>query len=140
MKRVPTGTRVQAYSTSPSSDGVSDYSNETSVSVDDVVEPDPEPTPDPVDEFAAPSNLTASIDGASAMLTWTDNTSDEAGFTIERGFKVTGQIIYDTIGQVGADQNAFTDACGVGTFYYRVRAFKTGTVSGYSDVVTVKIK
>ena len=115
--------RVQAYSTSPSSDGVSDYSNEASVSVADVVEPDPEPTPDPVDDFDAPSNLTASIDGASAMLTWTDNTSDETGFIVERGEKITGKISYSSLGQVSADQTTYVDACGAGTFYYRVRAF-----------------
>jgi PKD repeat protein len=132
--------RIQAYSNSPSTDEISDYSNETSVTVSDVVDPDPEPEPDPVDDFAAPSNLDAAINGISVVLTWTDNTSDEAGFTIERAIKVRGQLTYETIGQVGADQTAFTDACGAGTFYYRVMAFKAGVVSGYSEVISARVK
>lgn len=124
--------RVQSFSQTL---GVSEYSAEASVSVSEVV------TPDPVeDTFAAPGNLQAAISGDAATLTWTDNTADEAGFTIERGVKITGKVTYDTIGQVAADQTTFGDGCGAGTFYYRVRAFKEGVVSGYSNAVTVRIK
>ena len=73
-------------------------------------------------------------------MTWTDNTSDESGFTIERATRVRGSITYDTIGQLASGQTVFNDPCGAGTFYYRVRAFKTGAVSGYSNAVTVRTK
>ena len=119
--------RVQAYSTSPESDGLSDYSNEASVAVSETVTPDPEPAPDPVeDTFAAPGNLSATVSGDTALLTWTDNTTDETGFIIERGVKVIGVMVYENIGQTGAGQTSFADACGAGTFVYRVRAFKSG--------------
>ena len=133
--------RVQAYSTSPESDGVSDYSNEASVSVSETVTPDPEPAPDPVeDTFAAPGNLSATVRGDTALLTWTDNTADEAGFIIERGVKVTGVMVYENIGQTGAGQTSFADDCGAGSFVYRVRAFKTGVLSAYSNEVKVRVK
>jgi hypothetical protein len=93
-----------------------------------------------VDSFAAPSNLIGSINGTSAVLSWKDNASDEDGFTIERAVKIRGAVAFEAIGQVQANQTSFTDACGSGTFYYRVRAFKAGTKSGYSNEVTVRIK
>ena len=130
--------RVQAYSDSASVDPLSDYSNEATVTVSDVTEPDP--TPDPVDPFPAPGDLSASVNGTSVVLTWTDNTSDETGFTIERGIKIIGKISYETIGQVAADESTFTDDNGTGTFYYRVRAFKPDAESDYSNEITVRIK
>ena len=86
---------------------------------------------------AAPSNLAASTaSGSSAILTWTDNSSNESGFRIER--KV-GTGAYATLFTTAANVVTHTDsALGAGTYTYRVLA--TGSpVSAPSNEVVVLI-
>lgn len=81
---------------------------------------------------SGPSNLIASVDrDFRVTLTWTDNSTAENGFVIERctGYFVCGS--YGEVGNVGANVTTFTDGFEVysGAMNYRVRAYDA---SGWS--------
>ncbi len=86
-------------------------------------------------EFPAPTNLSAiGVSDTEIRLNWTDNTSFETGFTIERdggsGFTVLG---YST-----SDVTEFIDdGLNYGqSFQYRVSAYTPNITSSYSDLAT----
>lgn len=86
----------------------------------------------------APSNLTATSASSSQInLAWTDNSTNEAGFYIER---CSGSACADftPLAQVAANVTSYSNtALAPGaTFTYRVRAFNVGGNSGYSNTAT----
>ena len=100
--------------------GDSGYSNEANATTST-------PIPD------APSDLTATVFSSSEIdLTWTDNSSNETGFKIERKLGVGGT--YSQIATVGAGVVSYNDTSLVvnTTYYYRVRATNAGGDSAYS--------
>jgi hypothetical protein len=85
---------------------------------------------------AAPTGLTATANSQSKItLGWTDRSSNERGFRIERR---TGSDAWTQVGMVGANISSFANTGLVaGTAYiYRVLAFNTSGVSGYSNEAT----
>ena len=88
----------------------------------------------PPHEPALPSHLAASTaSGNQIDLIWTDNSSDESGFKIER---MTGsEGTYSQIATVGADVESYsnTGLSEVTTYYYRVSAFNSAGNSDYSN-------
>ena len=113
--------RVQAFNDA----GPSVYSNIASATT--------QTTPVPPD---APSNLQATTASSSAIrLSWTDNSSNESGFDIERcqGATCTN---FAAIAQTAAGVSTIQDTgltAGV-TYRYRVRAFNDVGPSGYSNI------
>ena len=100
--------------------------------------PTPTPTPNPVPN--APSNLTATGVSASQInLSWTDNSSNETVFKIERcqGNNCTN---FAEIAQVGAGNTSYPDGgLASNTFYrYRVRASNAAGDSAYSNIAKGK--
>jgi subtilisin family serine protease len=86
---------------------------------------------------AAPSNLTATLSGSTVNLTWTDNSSTEDGFKVERK-KSGGSWV--TAKTVAANTTTATDTPGKGNWSYRVRATLSGHAdSNPSNVVNVKL-
>jgi len=85
---------------------------------------------------AAPSNLVATGVSASQInLSWTDNSSNELGFKIERS---TDNINFTQIAQVGAGVTTYQSTGldeGV-QYYYRVRAFQGAVNSQYSNTAS----
>src|SRR5262249_51497451 len=69
--------------------------------------------------------------GASLVVNWQDNSTNEDGFKIERG--VSGS--YAEIGSVGPDIRSYTDSSVIAgtTYCYRVRAFNSSGVSSPSN-------
>lgn len=90
---------------------------------------------------AAPSNLTVTaVRGPGAndtvTLAWTDNATDETGFTIQRSS--TGDFAAPTTYQAAANATTWSQTAARNlTFFYRVRADNLGGGSGWSNVVSV---
>lgn len=90
---------------------------------------------------AAPTGLTATpISSSRIDLAWTDNSTNEDGFKIERctgaaAFCDTNPANFAQIAQVGANVTTYSDTglAASTTYSYRVRAFNSGGNSGYSN-------
>jgi neutral ceramidase len=112
--------------------GSSDYSN-----VEDVETSAP-PAPVPL----APSDFIAeATSSASVSLTWTDQSTHEDGFSIER-LNATALSDFEEIATVAFDEVSFEDVkLAASTKYiYRIRAYNSAGYSGYSnseDVTTL---
>jgi hypothetical protein len=82
---------------------------------------------------AAPSNLTATAAVADQInLGWTDNSSNESGFLVERS---TDNVNFTQIASLGSNVTSYSDTgltTGT-TYYYRVRAYNSAGDSGYSN-------
>lgn len=82
---------------------------------------------------SAPSELVAITISASQIdLSWTDNSTDETGFKIERKTGATGK--YSRIATVGANATTYSNRglTQSTTYYYRVRAYNASGYSAYS--------
>lgn len=91
----------------------------------------------------APSGLTSRISGRIITLNWTDNSSNESGFYVERAVK-NGKTTssFARIFTSGSNVSSIADTVPAkGIYYYRVQAFNssTGKTSGYTNTVTVNI-
>ena len=88
---------------------------------------------------AAPTNLTGVIQaGPKNLLSWTDNATNETGFTIERATNSAFTVGLTTT-TVGPN---ITTAAQTGlyrgiTYYFRVRAYNGGGSSTWSNVFSV---
>ncbi len=87
--------------------------------------------------LAPPNNFAADITGDSLQtvtLTWTDNTSDEDGFVIER---IDEDSTWQEIARTKAGATEYADEnVALGTFNYRIRAYKDGIHSSYATLST----
>ena len=94
-------------------------------------------SPDP-NVVNAPSNLAGTAARGSATLTWTDNSTNETGFYVERAD--SGSSNFTRIATVGANVKTYKDVTSRGNYVYRVQAFNGSIVSAYSNTVTVRVK
>ena len=85
----------------------------------------------------APSGLTGKAGRGSVSLSWTDNSSNESGFYVERA--PSGTTNFARIATVGANVKTFTNTVSKGTYLYRVQAFNATKVSAYSNTVSVRV-
>ena len=87
---------------------------------------------------AAPSGLTASLNGALVVLGWQDNSSNETSFYIER-CEGDGCTNFTALAAQWADFPSYTDySTAAGRNYsYRVRAYNAGGYSPYSNTASV---
>jgi hypothetical protein len=72
-----------------------------------------------------PNGLSVTLtDDVNANLSWTDNSSNETGFRVERRIQ-GGDLVWGTVGETGADGTSFQDTglAASTTFEYRVFAF-----------------
>lgn len=89
----------------------------------------------------APTNLKIALRSRTVKLTWTDKSTNETGFQIERALKSTG--VFALVGTVGANTATFSETLSAaGIYSYRVRAVNTtaGAASAYSSVVSVTVR
>ena len=85
----------------------------------------------------APSNAAASATSSSAIrVTWTDNSSNEDGFQVQRGASAAGP--FAQVGTTGPGAATYDDGglAAATTYYYRVRAVNTAGNSGWSNVAS----
>jgi predicted phage tail protein len=116
--------RVRAFNAA----GDSSYSNTATVSV-----------PAAATVPAAPTSLTLTVASASRVdVAWTDGSSNESGFKIERS---RNGGAFTQVATVAANVTTYADTQVVSgsTYSYRVRAFNTEGNSAYSNVATAKV-
>jgi hypothetical protein len=78
--------------------------------------------------------VTASVANTKFTLSWTDNSTNEAGFAIERCFN-NGPWV--EIKRVGANVTTYVDAgLAPGEYKYRLFAYNTAGNSGFSNTAT----
>jgi len=87
---------------------------------------------------AAPTGLAAGVSGTSVSLSWTDASTNEEDFSIERA---AGGAAFAVLVTVPANATSYSDTTvAAGTSYsYRVRAHNTAGFSGYSNTASVTI-
>lgn len=80
----------------------------------------------------APADLEVTTDGTAVTLNWSDNSTDELGFKIER--REDAEDTYRQIDKVGQNETEFIDhgLDEATTYHYRVRAYKEASDSEYS--------
>ncbi|HEY6073354.1 MAG TPA: PKD domain-containing protein [Anaerolineales bacterium] len=90
---------------------------------------------------AAPSLLAASISGASVVLTWQDNSSNELGFYIERCEGAGCTSFTGLFGDTSANISTYTDSLVTSgtTYRYRVVAYNEGGYSAYSNIASIAV-
>ncbi len=111
--------RVSAYNTA----GDSEYSNQVSVTTEAV--------PDAPSDLIATAVSTSEVD-----LSWTDNSSNETGFIIERKRSGGSYTQISTVDE-GATSYSDTGLASNTKYYYRVSAQNTTGDSAYSDETSV---
>lgn len=85
---------------------------------------------------AASSLVATALSGTRIDLTWSDDSTGEDGFSIERKTGIGGT--YAEITTVAANAEAYSDTTVAEntTYYYRIRAFVGAVYSGYSNVAS----
>ena len=86
----------------------------------------------------APANLAATAGTGFAVLTWTDRSSNEAGFYVER--TPNGANTWTRIGTVAANVATYRNTVAAGRYQYRVQAFNAAGASAYTNTVTVRVR
>ena len=85
--------------------------------------------------FPAPSNLlVTSISATSANLQWTDNSTFETGFIIERSTDGVSFAVVDNVGANVTTKSVAGVYVGNTTYSFRVRAQSAYNVSAYSNI------
>jgi len=114
------------------------------VTVVSATEPDPEPEPAPEPgTMEAPSNLVAVQNGNTIDLSWSYTPWGEVGFHIERAIKQKGRTVVYPLIIVGKNSTSFADdisGLSTGNYSYRVRAYKEGEESAFSNSVELRVK
>ncbi|HEV2495534.1 MAG TPA: PKD domain-containing protein [Terriglobia bacterium] len=87
--------------------------------------------------LTAPTNLTGTAGRGSVTLKWTDNSTNQSGFYIERA--PSGTTSFARVGSVSGTTKTFTNTVSRGTYLFRVQAFNSTGVSAYSNIVTVRV-
>lgn len=97
------------------------------------VTPQPPPPPAPL---LAPTGLSAAaVSSTRVDLKWTDNSSDETQFTVERS---TDNVNFGPAAALGANSISFADTRVVAgtTYYYRVSARRSDEVSAFTNTAS----
>jgi len=87
--------------------------------------------------LVAPTNLTGTAGRGSVTLKWTDNSTYQTGFYIERA--PSGTTNFARVGNVAGSVKTFTNAVTKGTYLFRVQAYNGSSVSASSNTVSVRV-
>ncbi len=96
------------------------------------------PTPPAATAPNAPSGLTATAATSAINLAWTDNSSDEDGFQIERS---TDGVNFSALATVAANVTSYSDSSAVAgtTYAYRIVAYNSAGASLASNIASASL-
>lgn len=112
----------------PATTAVSGYSNVVRIGQD--------PTP------AAPTNLAAQLQAGAVVLTWTDNATNETGFSVERSANGGAFAVIATPGprnNTGGVTYTDNTVAGGTSYSYQVRAVNGTLFSAYSNTAVIAV-
>ncbi|TWW10810.1 peptidase S8 [Planctomyces bekefii] len=95
--------------------------------------------PPPAPVFNAPSNLLGTANGATATLTWQDNSNVETGFELQYGLKVKNTVLWYTPISMPADSTTAAVTPGTGSWRFRVRAVNGTAFTAWSNSVDLSV-
>jgi subtilisin len=95
--------------------------------------------PPPAPVFNAPSNLLGTVNGATATLTWQDNSNVETGFELQYGLKVKNTVTWYTPISLPADSTTAAVTPGTGSWRFRVRAVNGTAFTAWSNSVDLTV-
>lgn len=95
-----------------------------------VVNPDPR-------LVAAPTNLSASLSGSTLTLSWKDNSSNEAGFYVERANQKTAPGVFKREATLAANTTSYRVSLTSGSYLFRVQAYNATYTSNYTSILGV---
>lgn len=86
-----------------------------------------------------PSGLVASLSGGSVVLSWSDNATNESGYSVYRS--QNGGKGWSLVGQTGVNVAAYTDSSVQAgkNYVYRVQAYNGTGTSSYSNQVSISV-
>ncbi len=90
---------------------------------------------------SAPSNLAVTTNlfvSGKLDLTWTDNSNDETAFSIEQSANGTSGWVEVATPAANATSASITGLSNATTYYFRIRANRSGTYGAYSSVANGK--
>ena len=88
----------------------------------------------------SPSTLRVTRTGTNSVLTWTDRSTNETLFRIERQLQSGATWINTTTFTVGANIRTFSDPVGVGTWRWRIRAENGAGASAWTGYVQQRVR
>jgi outer membrane biosynthesis protein TonB len=127
---IPTGTPTPGETPTPT------LSPTASPTPTPIPTPTATPSPSPNQTPAAPTNLLATAISSSQIgLSWTDNSTNETGFQIQRS---NDDVSFALIATLGANVTTYTDngRTPATTYYYRARAYNSRGNSALSNVAS----
>jgi acid phosphatase type 7 len=134
----PTATRTPTRT--PTSPPPTATPTRTTTAIPPTATPTRTPTPIPPGLPVAPSALTAVGAGRNRInLAWSDNSSNETAFEIQRS---RDGATWSALATVGANSESYSDTAGLTpnkVFYYRVRAVNASGPSAYSNTASAKV-
>ncbi|HEX6884895.1 MAG TPA: fibronectin type III domain-containing protein [Planctomycetota bacterium] len=80
------------------------------------------------------------LGGGGVRVTWSDRSSNEEGFEVQRQKKVGSLWTATTLIALGPNATSHTDGPGPGTFQYRVRAWNAAGSSTWTGWKSIKIR
>ncbi len=97
-------------------------------------------TQQPEPPAAPTSPLIKNMGNGTARVRWTDNSSNEDGFEIQRQARIGNAWTNTTVvATTGSDTTEHIDPCGAGKFRYRIRAFNAAGNSTWSPWRSVTV-
>jgi acid phosphatase type 7 len=134
----PTATRTPTRT--PTSPPPTATPTRTTTAIPPTATPTRTPTSIPPGLPVAPSALTAIGAGRNRInLAWSDNSSNETAFEIQRS---RDGATWSALATVGANSESYSDTAGLTpnkVFYYRVRAVNASGPSAYSNTASAKV-
>jgi subtilisin len=95
--------------------------------------------PPPTLRFDPPSNLTGTVLGSLATLTWQDNSNVEDGFELHYGIRVKNTTRWQPLISLPANTTTWAETLADATYRFRVRAVRENLTTAWSNEISLQV-